>query len=91
MPFYSVAGTTVSVMRKVILQVELQPSEASLSGVRTKLGLDSTQIDAEYGVRAVRPEQNVYVVRVDADVAREVRGEAATPPAAGDVRVALVH
>ena len=78
-------------MRKVILQVELQPEEASLTGVRAKLGLDPQQIDDEYGVRPIRPEQNQYVVRVDADVAREARGEAAAPPAAGDVRVALVH
>lgn len=32
-------------MRKVILQIQLKPSEASIKGVRRKLGLKAAQID----------------------------------------------
>jgi hypothetical protein len=78
-------------MRKVILQIMLEPSETSIAGVRRKLKLKSRQIDADFGVRLVRKEQKEYAVRVDADVAQRVRGESAATSEPGDIRVALVH
>jgi hypothetical protein len=78
-------------MRKVILALELAPSEASVSAVRKKLGLRARQIDAKFGVRPVREERNEYAIRVDADVAQRVRGEDARSSERRDVRVALVH
>jgi len=79
-------------MRKVILQIELKASEATVPGVRRKLGLSARQIDPRFGVAAVRPERNLYAVRVDADVAETVRGEKKPAPQdTSDARVALVH
>lgn len=78
-------------MRKVILQVELEPEEASVKGVRRKLNLKPRQIDAEFGVRALRKGEKQYAVRVDADVAQRARGEGMDSPKRRDVRVALVH
>lgn len=78
-------------MRKVFLQIELHPEEASVKGVRAKLSLKPKQIDPAYGVRQLRPNQKQYVVRVDADVAQRVRGVVDQPRESGDVRVALVH
>lgn len=81
-------------MRKVILQIQLKPSEASIKGVRRKLGLKAAQIDRDFGVPVVRPDQELYAVRVDVDVAQRLRGDEGrtpAPAASGDVRVALVH
>lgn len=78
-------------MRKVILQVELEPREASVSGVRRKLGLKPAQIDESFGVKQLRPGRNEYSVRVTADVAQAVRGERSRTPQGGEVSVALVH
>ena len=78
-------------MRKVILQVELDPHEASVSGVQLKLDLEPEQIDASFGVKQLRPGQNAYAIRVDADVAEAVRGERSETPQSGEVSVALVH
>jgi hypothetical protein len=78
-------------MRKVILQIELEPEEASIAGVRRKLRLKPRQIDADFGVRALRKAEKQYAVRVDADVAQKARGEGLTSPQRHDARVALVH
>lgn len=78
-------------MRKVILKLELTPQEASMKGVRRKLGIQAKQIDAGFGVTPLRRDENLYAVRVDADVAESVRGERRLPRAGGDVRVTLVE
>lgn len=78
-------------MRKVILQLQLLPNEATVPSVRRKLHLAPQQIDAEFGVRPVRPENNVFAVRIDSDVAANLRGETRTPHPGRDVRVTLVH
>jgi hypothetical protein len=78
-------------MRRVILQIELDPTQASVDHVRQMLGLGADQIDAAFGVRQLRADENEYAVRVDADVAQTVRGESTQKPAGGHVAVALVH
>jgi hypothetical protein len=80
-------------MRKVILQLELDPRDASIKGILRKLRIEEQQIDLDFGVRVVRQERNVYAIRIDADVAAGVRAEhgAAHPASAGDVQVSLVH
>lgn len=78
-------------MLKVILEVELQPSEATVAGVRRKLRLKRSQIDADFGVQRLRPGKNDYAIRIDADVAEQIRGEQAAAPAGHRVSVALVH
>ena len=55
------------------------------------LSLEETYLD--YGVPAVRPERNVYAIRVDADVAAGVRAEhgAGRPASPDGVQISLVH
>jgi hypothetical protein len=81
----------MTAMRRVILQIQLDPAQASVDHVRQVLGLRADQIDAAFGVRRLRADQNEYAVRVDADVAQTVRGESTKKPAGGQVSVALVH
>jgi hypothetical protein len=81
-------------MPKVILQLRLAPEDVSVGAVRRHLGITSRQIDKRFGVVRVRPNEDLYAVRVDADVAQRVRAEQAGRAgsrAATDVRVALVH
>jgi hypothetical protein len=78
-------------MRKVILQLQLPPDEATISSVRRKLHLAPDQIDAEFGVRRVRPPHDVFAVKVDSDVAAKLRGERRAAPGGRDVKVTLVH
>ena len=88
-----VGGTTIAMttVRKVILQLELEPRDVSVDAVRKKLHIDACQIDESFGVKQIRPDQNKYVVRVDADIAQALRGESAGTPEGGQVSVALVH
>lgn len=81
----------MTTMRRVILQIQLDPSRSSVDDVRQMLGLRDDQIDAAFGVRRLRAGENDYAVRVDADVAQAVRGESTRKPAGGRVAVALVH
>jgi hypothetical protein len=79
-------------MRKVILQLELDPRDASIKGVQRKLGIKKQQLDLDFGVPIVRKDPNVYAIRVDADVAADVRAERGGRPASPDgVRVSLVN
>jgi len=79
-------------MRKVILQLRLDPANASVDRVRKELKLRPGQIDSGFGVANVRSKDNIYAVKVDADVAARVRGDrgkyARSLP---DTRISLVH
>ncbi|HEX8101113.1 MAG TPA: hypothetical protein VF533_00735 [Solirubrobacteraceae bacterium] len=82
-------------MHKVILQLQLDPDDRSIKAIRRKLRLAASQIDRKFGIQPVRPEERLYAVRVDADVAERVHGENrshdTTTPDSDDVPVALVH
>lgn len=49
----------------MLFTVQLQPEEANLKGVRERLGITPDQIDDEFGVVAIDPEQSLYTVLVD--------------------------
>jgi hypothetical protein len=69
-----------------MLTLTLDPAEASVEEVQRKLGLEPSQLDADFGVVEVDPAQHKYAVLVDEEVAtrlagtRGVEGPFANPP-----------
>lgn len=62
-------------MPKRMITLKLDPERASVAAVREKLGLQPAQIDESFGVIDVsRPEESLYAVMVDEDVAETVAG-----------------
>ena len=59
-------------MAGVLMTVELAPEAASLADAAARLGLAPDDLDAEYGVVPVDPDNQLYSVLVD-----EAAGEAA--------------
>ena len=57
-----------------MLTLKLDPSEATLSGVRGKLDLQEDEVDPNFGVVNVSPEQNLYAILVDDKVADRLEG-----------------
>jgi hypothetical protein len=71
---------------KVMLTVRLQPAEANLPAVQRKLKLAKGQIDPDFGVVSIRPQDQLYAILVDDDIAGRissvegVQGPYANPP-----------
>jgi hypothetical protein len=61
-------------MADVMLTVELDPAEATVDKAAERLGIERDRIDAEFGVVSIDPEQNLYTVLVDEQVAAEAAG-----------------
>jgi hypothetical protein len=57
---------------KVMLTVRLDPNEATLPAVQRKLKLAKDQIDSDFGVVSIRPQDRLYAILVDVDVANRV-------------------
>jgi hypothetical protein len=58
-------------MADVMLTVELDPAEATVDKAAERLGIERDRIDAEFGVVSIDPEQNLYTVLVDEQVAAQ--------------------
>ena len=54
--------------------MQLAAGRASVAGVRQALGLAADEIDADYGVVEIDPDQNLYAVLVDPRTAERVAG-----------------
>lgn len=61
-------------MSKVMVTLKLDPKHASLAKVRESLGIDSEEIDDDFGVIALQPEENLYAILVDQNAADRVNG-----------------
>lgn len=61
-------------MSKVMVTLKLDPEQASLAKVRESLGIGAEEIDDDFGVIAVEPENDLYVVLVEQDAANRVQG-----------------
>jgi hypothetical protein len=59
-------------MPKVMVTLKLDPDHASVEDARQRLGIDDAAIDHDFGVIAVRPEENLYTVLVDAKATEEM-------------------
>lgn len=60
-------------MPKMMVTLRLDPDDASISEVRKKLGIKPEQIDESFGVIDVSPQEHLYAVLLDEEVATAVR------------------
>ena len=58
-----------------MLTLELDPQEATVSRVAVRLGLEPGEIDAEFGVVAIDPDNHLYTVLVEERASERVAGQ----------------
>jgi hypothetical protein len=61
-------------MSKVMVTLKLDPEHASVSDVRQSLDIAPNEIDDDFGVIEVSPDQNLYAILVDPETASRVQG-----------------
>jgi hypothetical protein len=57
-----------------MMTLKLDPKEASFKDVRHKLDLADADIDPDFGVVNISPEENLYTILVDERAAQRVAG-----------------
>ena len=57
-----------------MVTLKLTAATANLASVHQRLAVGADQIDKEFGVVAISPDEGLYVVLVDADVADRLEG-----------------
>jgi hypothetical protein len=61
-------------MPDVMMTVELDPEAATVEKAAERLGIPQEQIDPEFGVVSIDPEQHLYTVLVDEQAAEAASG-----------------
>jgi hypothetical protein len=54
--------------------VKLEPREVSVDAVRRRLGLEPGELDEQFGVVSIDPEQSLYSILVDERAAPKLEG-----------------
>jgi hypothetical protein len=60
---------------KLMVTVKLDPERATLEDAREQLGLDEGELDEDFGVVEIDPEQHSYTVLVEKQVAERITGQ----------------
>jgi hypothetical protein len=61
-------------MGKVMMTLQLDPKEADLPHVRSKLGLKKDEIDEQFGIVNISPKEHLYCVLLEEETAARVSG-----------------
>jgi len=59
-----------------MLTVKLDPRHATVDDAGRRLEIDPSQIDRDFGVVSIDPDESLFAVLVDEDVAEGARGKA---------------
>jgi len=62
-------------MSRVMVTLELEKSKASFDQVKRVLGLSDSQVDAEFGLVNISPDEHLYTILVDEDAAERLQGK----------------
>jgi hypothetical protein len=62
-------------MGKLMLTLKLDAGRATLEDARQRLGLDEGEVDDDFGVVNIDPEQDLYAILVDEQTAERVSGQ----------------
>jgi hypothetical protein len=63
-------------MSRVMVTLKLDSEHASAADVREAHGISAAEMDADFGVIEVSPEQGLYAVLVDPETAQRIQGAA---------------
>ncbi len=62
-------------MSKLMLTVKVDPERATLDGIRQRLGVGEDEIDSDFGVVNIDPEEDLYAIMVDEQTAERLSDE----------------
>ncbi len=61
-------------MSRVMVTLKLDPEHATAADVREAHGISAAEMDADFGVIEVSPQQGLYAVLVDPETAQRMQG-----------------
>jgi hypothetical protein len=61
-------------MKKYMMTLRLDPSEANLAAVSRKLKLNEDEIDPNFGVVSINPAENLYAILVEEAASAKLQG-----------------
>jgi hypothetical protein len=74
-------------MGSVLMTVELEPDAATVADAAVKLGLDPADIDDEFGVVSVDPDNHLFSVLVSKEAGARARGAGGVEGPFSDPRI----
>ena len=61
-------------METLIVALTLDPRKATLKQIQAKYGLSSNEVDTNYGVVSVNPDEHLYTILVTEQAAHRLKG-----------------
>jgi hypothetical protein len=74
-------------VNRVLVTLELQPSDADFDAVKRRLALNDDEVDADYGLVSISPRRNLYVVLVDPEAAARFADSSLVKRVSADVQI----